>query len=362
MSESSDAQPTATDSLLLDTIDAMGGLARAVGLARQTMAADLIMRGDGWERGVRCVLLQNDRIAIEVVVDRSLDVAGARIRQIPIAWRSPTEIVAPWFVENAGFGPHRGFFGGLLTTCGLDHIGRPTERSAQRFGYAARATDSFPMHGRISGTPARLSGYGVRERGGKLEAFVEGLVTQVAVFGEHLTLRRCIRIAYGTAVIRIEDEVENNGYASSPLAVMYHVNVGWPVVAPGAQVRIGGRLLRGDLDFAAVRAPSSGTPERVWFFEAGAGVAGVANRQVDSSQAAGLRLNWDATALPTLVKWEIANVAGHYAIGLEPSTMRILDNAPEPSFPTLEPGQSTTLGVTIELLHGAAGEDLLGEA
>ena len=91
-------------------------------------------------------------------------------------------------------------------------------------------------------------------------------------------------------------------------------------------------------------------------------MAGVANRQVDSSQAAGLRLNWDAAALPTLVKWEIANVAGHYAIGLEPSTMRILDNASEPSFPTLEPGQSTTLGVTIELLHGATGEDLLGEA
>jgi hypothetical protein len=362
MFESLGGQPTTTESLWLDTIDAMSGSARAVGLARQTMAADLITRGDGWERGVRSVLLQNDRLAIEVVVDRGLDIASARIRQIPVAWRSPTEIVAPWFVENAGFGPHRGFFGGLLTTCGLDHIGRPAERSAQRFGYAARATDTFPMHGRISGTPARLSGYGVRERDGKLEAFVEGLVTQVAVFGEHLTLRRSINITFASATIRIEDEVENNGYASSPLAVMYHVNVGWPVVAPGAHVRVGGRLLRGDEDFAAVHPPSAGRPERVWFFEAGAGVAGVANRQVDSAQAAGLRLNWDATALPTLVKWEIANVAGHYAIGLEPSTMRISDNAPEPSFPTLEPGQSTRLGVTIELLHGAAGQDLLGDA
>ncbi len=263
--------------LLLDTIDATGGSARAVGLARQTMAADLITRGDGWERGVRSVLLQNDRIAIEVVVDRALDVASARIRQIPIGWRSPTDIVAPWFVENAGFGPHRGFFGGLLTTCGLDHIGRPTERSAQPFGYAARSTDSFPMHGRISGTPARLSGYGVRERDGKLEAFVEGLVTQVAVFGEHLTLRRRISITYASALIRIEDEVENNGYASSPLAVMYHVNIGWPVVAPGARVKVGGRLLRGDEDFAAVRGPLAGRPERVWFFEAGAGAAGIAN-------------------------------------------------------------------------------------
>ena len=89
------------------------------------MAADLITRGDGWERGLRCVQLQNDRLAIEIVVDRGLDIAGARIRQVPIAWRSPTDIVAPWFVENPGFGPHRSFFGGLLKTGGLDHIGLP---------------------------------------------------------------------------------------------------------------------------------------------------------------------------------------------------------------------------------------------
>ena len=65
------------------------------------------------------------------------------------------------------------------------------------------------MHGRISGTPARLSAYGVREADGRLEAFVEGMVAQVAVFGEHLTLTRRIRIAYGSAVIHVDDQVEN---------------------------------------------------------------------------------------------------------------------------------------------------------
>ena len=151
--------PEAAADWRLDGIDPTGALARGVGLARQAMAADLVTRGDGWERGVRSVLLQNDRISIEVVVDRSLDIASARIRQIPIAWRSPTEIVAPWFVENSGFGPHRGFFGGLLTTCGLDHIGAPAERSAERFGYRARAADAFPdarPHQRFAGAAVGL--------------------------------------------------------------------------------------------------------------------------------------------------------------------------------------------------------------
>ncbi len=358
--------PDAAADWRLDGIDPTGALARSVGLARQAMAADLVTRGDGWERGVRSVLLQNDRISIEVVVDRSLDIASARIRQIPIAWRSPTEIVAPWFVENSGFGPHRGFFGGLLTTCGLDHIGAPAERSAERFGYRARATDAFPMHGRISGSPARLSAYGVREADGGLEAFVEGAVTQVAVFGEHLTLTRRISIAYGSAVIRVDDEVANHGYASSPLAVMYHVNIGWPVVAPGARVKTPPRRLRGEGENSPVRAPSAGAPERVWVFAAdpdaqGRGMAGIANSQVDAASAAGARLTWDAAALPTLVQWEMANVAGHYVIGLEPSTALISAATDGAQFPTLEPGQSKRLGVMIELLHGAAGRDLLGE-
>ena len=175
--------PEAVTSYLLDGIDPTDAAVRNVGPERQTMTADLVAREEGWERGVRCLMLQNDRIAIAVVVGRA---ASARIRQIPVGWRSPTDIVPPWFVENSGFGPHRGFFGGLLTTCGLDHIGEPVERSAEQFAYRARAVDAFPMHGRISGTPARLSAYGVREADGGLEAFVEGMVTQVAVFGLQL--------------------------------------------------------------------------------------------------------------------------------------------------------------------------------
>jgi hypothetical protein len=358
--------PEAVADYLLDGIDPTGAVARSVGLERQAMTADLVTRQEGWERGVRCVMLQNDRIAIEIVVDRALDIASARIRQIPIGGRSPTEIVAPWFVENSGFGPHRGFFGGLLTTCGLDHIGAPAERSAERFQYRARAVDAFPMHGRISGTPARLSAYGVREADGRLEAFVEGMVAQVAVFGEHLTLTRRIRIAYGSAVIHVDDQVENRGYATSPLAVMYHVNIGWPVVAPGARVKTPSRRLRDEGDNSTVRPPARGASERVWAFAAdpdasGRGVAGIANPRVNAAQAAGARLTWDAAALPTLLQWEMANVAGHYVIGLEPSTAFTAAADDGSRFPILEPGQSKRLGVTIELLHGAAGRDLLNE-
>jgi hypothetical protein len=192
------------------------------------------------------------------------------------------------------------------------------------------------------------------------------MVAQVAVFGEHLTLTRRIRIAYGSAVIHVDDQVENRGYATSPLAVMYHVNIGWPVVAPGARVKTPSRRLRDEGDNSTVRPPARGASERVWAFAAdpdasGRGVAGIANPRVNAAQAAGARLTWDAAALPTLLQWEMANVAGHYVIGLEPSTAFTAAADDGSRFPILEPGQSKRLGVTIELLHGAAGRDLLNE-
>jgi hypothetical protein len=64
----------------------------------------------------------------------------------------------------------------------------------------------------------------------------------------------------------------------------------------------------------------------------------------------GVRLTWDASALPSLVRWQLANVAGHYALGLEPCTGGAEPTSNELSFPTLQPGEARRLGVTIELL------------
>lgn len=326
------------------------------------MSADLVTRSDAWERGVRSVLLGNDRIAIEVVVDRGLDIAAARIRQVPIGWRSPTEIVGPWFIENSGFGPHRAFFGGLLTTCGLDHIGAPTERSAERFGYGARQREMLPMHGRASGIPARLLGYGVRSAPTGVQVFVEGQVSQVAVFGEHIVLTRTITLDFGSSTVHITDQIVNEGYALTPSPLLYHVNVGWPVVAPGAQVVVAGTVLLGDGDSTTVDVPETGRQERLWLHspnvdDEGRATASIINPAIDENTAAGLRIRWETSTLPSLAQWNLANVAGHYAVALEPTTLQLCDDGSVSSSPELEPGESTTTTLELELLYGPAGSD-----
>lgn len=351
---------TSPSTYRLDAIEPQGALAAGVGFTRQVMAADLVTRGDGWERGLRCVQLQNDLISLEVVIDRGLDIGSARIRQVPVGWRSPTEIVAPWFVENSGFGPHRSFFGGLLKTCGLDHFGMPLSTKVPE---GAQVSGEYPMHGRISGAPARLGSYGIRPVNGRLEAYVEGSVTQVAVFDEHLTLDRRVSITSGTSVIHVDDTVTNHGFKESSLAVLYHVNIGWPILTPGARLSTPARLLRGTSDYADIVGPSKDGQSRGWMFESDKGgdlaSAAISNPHIDAGQAAGLRLRWKAGALPTMGLWQNTMLAGNYVLALEPTTMLAAATPSGRHFPMLQPGESVKLGVEIELLHGSAGAALI---
>jgi hypothetical protein len=89
-----------------------------------------------------------------------------------------------------------------------------------------------------------------------------------------------------------------------------------------------------------------------------AALRGSPTLELIATRAAGASLTWDASALPRLVQWEIANVAGHYAVGIEPSTASRQSGGPNPvSNPGARPVPA--LGVTIELLEGAAGANLL---
>ena len=69
-----------------------------------------------------------------------MDIANAYFHGSAVSWISKAGITAPAFYEKDGFGWLRGFYGGLITTCGLDNVGGPY--------------DDKGLHGRIANTPA----------------------------------------------------------------------------------------------------------------------------------------------------------------------------------------------------------------
>ena len=134
----------------------------------------------------------------------------------------------------AGIGWFRGFPGGLVSTCGLDHtlLGGPDDATV--FNYPHRVTETYGLHGRYTGRPARLAGYGARWDGDECVLWAEGEVVQAALFGEQLMLRRRIEADLGGISLRITDTVTNIGPTPCPHMLLYHCNVGFPVVDAGA--------------------------------------------------------------------------------------------------------------------------------
>ena len=81
---------------------------------------------NGASRGTRIAWINTGTgLRYKVVIDRAMDIADAFYNEHSIAWLSHGGITAPQPSSNKGLDWLRTFFGGLLTTCGLSHVGGP---------------------------------------------------------------------------------------------------------------------------------------------------------------------------------------------------------------------------------------------
>ena len=341
-------------------------LRRHAGRPEQLVGAELFERSDGSERGVRCVRLRSGAIELEVVVDRALDLSQASVGGVPVAWISPTGVASPWLAEMSGWEPFRTFVGGLLTTCGLEHTLGPLEDDASHFHYPGRPTHAFPLHGRLSATPGRLTGYGIDWQRGCV--FCRGDVRQANVFGETLTLEREVRIGLGGRTIELDDVVRNDGFAPTPHMLLYHVNVGWPVLGEHAEVvaavgepRFATPAADG-ADWHAIEPPRFPFAEQVWEHTPlaradGRGRAAILNSDIGDGRAVGVELEWSLATLPNLFQWRVMSEQ-NYVVGLEPGNAPIegrVKAREQGTLVTLQPGEERRTDLRITLHDDGAG-------
>jgi hypothetical protein len=211
-------------------------LMKKVGRLEQVAGVRLVTLGDGLGRGVRVLEFRTGSgFAFDVMVDRSFDVGRCEMAGQPLNWQSNQGVVGPWYYENTDWGWFRGWGGGMVVTCGLDHTLGPTDDSASDYHQPhIFKTLHYGLHGRVGGLPARLVGYGERWEGDECVLWAEGEVLQSAVFGEHMLLRRRIEARVGQSRFTIHDEVENVGHSRTSHMFLYHCNTGFPVVDEGS--------------------------------------------------------------------------------------------------------------------------------
>jgi hypothetical protein len=291
-------------------------------------------------------------LRFQVNADRALDITRCDYKGMPLAWRSPAGDVHPANYESAGSGWLRSFSGGLLTTCGLDQFGLPAKDSGAEFG----------LHGRISNTPAAQLNFRTYwdQDDYKLEITAE--VRQAALFGENLALKRCITAALGSNSIHIADTITNYGFEPAAHMLLYHFNLGFPLVSEAAQLLFQvdntqprDEAARSDLDvWNQCQPPTPGYQEQVFIHRPKPDEDGLANVELSNPQI-GLGVRWRYTManLPYLMQWKMMG-QGAYVVGVEPANCNGLAGRAvtreQGQLPVLDPEESRIYSLNVEVI------------
>jgi hypothetical protein len=337
-----------------------------VGRLDQIAGVQLTEAADGQERGVRLLRFGTGAgFDFEVLVDRGFDVGRAWLGGRALAWWSPVGLIGPWYHEPAGIGWFRGFAGGLVSTCGLDHTLLGGTDDATVFNYPHRRTENYGLHGRYTGLPARLAGYGTTWHGDDCLLWAEAEVAQMAVFGEQLLLTRRIEADLGGTSLRIADSVTNTGATTCPHMMLYHCNVGFPVVAADAELIYPAPAGTCVSDarterYRALADPEAAFVEECYEHDMSTGPDGSVHAAV-VNRAAGLGVyqRYRRDQLPHHITWRQLG-SGTYVVAMEPSTNHDagrFDARERGELIHLEPGEQRHYELEIGVLDGAAEID-----
>lgn len=318
---------------------------------------------NGSARGTRIAWINTGAgLRYKVVIDRAMDIADAFYNQHSLTWLSHGGIMSPQPFANKGIDWLRTFFGGLLTTCGLSHVGGPESDE-----YGDRG-----IHGNINNIAAEVESIMQPDpANGKMSMSITGVMRESKIFGPSLELRRTVSGSLGQPALFIHDEVTNKGNDVAPHMLLYHYNFGWPLADEGSDIlwkgkwslpkRKGDDLIFNDQNtFKKCPAPldfHKNTGEAVAFIDpavddSGVCAAGIYNSNLNIC----VKLSFKKQQLPWLINWQHWGY-GEYVTGLEPATHPPIGQSTARKNNTLimlEPGETRSYNTSLEVLTDAS--------
>jgi len=304
---------------------------------------------DGVSRGVRGIDIKSPcGLDMTVLPDRGMDISSLSYMSTPIAWRSATRETSNAYYESSNLEWLRTFFGGLVTTCGLTYMGAPDIDEGEELG----------LHGRISNISAENVLADGKWEGDSYKMWVQGKVREAKVFGDKLELERKITTWMDQPRVILEDVVENIGSQTSPLMVLYHINIGYPVVDEGAillepEAKVTARdeeAEKGIENYSRFDEPVKGYTEQVFFHEIGADDEGNGNIAIANEAF--------SNGSPCLTQWKQMGM-GEYVCGIEPGNSyprgRSIEKK-ENNIRYIEPGERVNFRLEFNILK--SNEDI----
>jgi len=298
--------------------------------------------------GVRLLQVRNGRgLEFTVAADRCCDISRLSYKANNYAFMSTTGYAHPAYYDCSGTGWLRSFTAGFLTTCGLTAVG----------GAEICDGEALPIHGRIANEPAEHVAW--YEEDGKL--VIRGRMLHTRVMGEKLVMDRVYEISTEKNEFTITDTIENQDAQPSPLMILYHMNMGYPLLSETAELVIPSVSVKGRNDFAQadiehwnkITVPQPGIDERCYFhsFEK-EGVAAIYNPAIGS----GVEIRFDPENLDYFTQWKMMGCRD-YVLGLEPGNCSPDGRTwmkQQGTLKYLAPGEKKTYTVHVSIVENAA--------
>lgn len=294
--------------------------------------------------GMRLYQINNGKgLELTVSPDRACDITRLRFKGINMSYMSPCGYVAPAYYDSIGSNWLNSFTAGFLTTCGLNAVGSP----------CADEGEELPLHGTIGNTPCEQA-YWVEEDG---KLIVRGVVKDETIFGRKLRLSREIIVSAEENTFEICDTIENTGDKVEPMEILYHMNMGYPLLDEDSIVKVPAAEVVARDDHAAndienwmnMQKPTAGYQERCYYhkFADKEGRASIYQPKLN----VGLSMEFNASKLDAFVEWKMMGVRD-YVLGLEcgncyPDGRDVMRKTGMLKF--LQPGEKKTYRVNVQI-------------
>ncbi len=273
--------------------------------------------------GVDVVEIDTGRLRAIILPTRGMSLWKAWSRQVELGWQSPVHgpvhpNLVPIFDPN-GIGWLEGF-DELVVRCGLQSNGAPD--------FDSRGALRYPLHGRIGNLPAHSLAIEVDRDAGTLD--VIGSVNENRFHIQALNMEVRYRFHIQRTTIDCSDVVTNRRSQRASMQMLYHMNVGRPLLEKGAKIVAALDELAPrnpdaakDIDrWDTYEAPTPGYSEQVYFARPYADSRGWTTTVLhNADQSQGIALRFDTHTLPFLNLWKnTVAVEDGYVTGLEPAT------------------------------------------
>ncbi len=278
----------------------------------------------GREKGLEVIDCDNGKLRFLLNVTKGLDIMQVYHEGQNVSFLSKNAFTAREvpFLNR--------FEGGMLYTCGVDNAG-------YREGYI--------QHGTYHETNAEIVTARCDENG----ILVEAEIRMSALFGKNLVMRRKIFSGIGEETLHLEDTLCNEAYTDGEYVLLYHINVGYPMLDEGARVVLDEKSYYAVTPHAEqnkdsryeMTAAKAGGEESCYYYSLNKPEVALINEKVGKK----LTVAYSGDTLPVFLQWK-SMVSGDYALGLEPCTSRI---GGETVMQPLKAGASVKFSVNLSI-------------